>query len=124
MKCSVIASVILFSSFAFADTITCSFTEPFVSSVYDMKTSKLTYTDINGTNTEFCDVSFQIKGAALFELTDKNGTVLQSLNLNYNGSDGMSDSIYPYDVHDNSGQLPANYAGGCESDNLKATPAE
>ena len=117
----------LFLTFsAKADTINCSFTEPFIVTSYSMAEQTLTYVNPIGKNGKeevsvINNVSFQIQAAGVFELVSKDGKVLQTLKLNYNGSDGMSDTVYPYDVKDNSPIMTSNMGfGGCTSNNLKA----
>ena len=119
MKSVVFALSILFASVSHADIIRCTFTEPFVNSTYSMTESKLTYVDFENKVTEFKNVSFQIKGPALFELVAQDGTILQTLNLNNNGSDGMSDYVFPYEVKDSTMLTGANGGiGGCTSNYL------
>jgi hypothetical protein len=67
------------------------------------------------------NVSFQIKGPANFELVDKSGKILQLVTLNLAGTDGMSDSVYPYDVKDSSITDGLNVlVGACSSNYLKS----
>lgn len=120
MKKLYILGLVLASSVCHADIINCSFTEPFITSSYSMTQSTLTYTDSDGQKTVIQNVSMQIKSAGVFELRAQDGRVLQTLTLNNNGSDGMSDKVYPYDVKDQ-GMLGANNGlGGCESNLLRA----
>lgn len=120
MIISSLASVTALS--AKADIITCSFTEPFIQTVYSMSKGTLTYK--NGpakTESVLKNISFQIKGPGVFELIDKDKKVIQTLNLNFDGSDGMSDTVYPYDVKDNSEFLSSSPGrGGCASNYLKS----
>lgn len=108
---------------ASADIIKCYFTEPFVNSQYSMTESSLTYKDIEGKATKIKNVSFQIKSAGVFQLVAKDGKVLQILNLNNAGSDGMSDITYPYDAKDNTLSTAQGF-GGCESNYLKRVEAK
>lgn len=120
MKSLIFTSLIVITSISQADVIKCIFTEPFVGSVYSMTQSTLTYS-IAGEDKPIVlkDVSFQIKAAGVFELVAKDGKVLQKLTLNNQGSNGMSDTIYPYDVKDDSNH--AGYGvGGCTSNYQKA----
>jgi uncharacterized membrane protein len=119
MKNAFIAALLLVSVQAQADIIQCHFTEPFITTSYSMAQQSLTVAAYGDkTPAVIKNVSFQIKGPGKFELTDKDGKVLQALELNYKGSDGMSDVVYPYD---------AQYAysgtqtlfGGCESNHQK-----
>ncbi len=117
MKKVFLSAGILFAmNTAHADIIKCVFTEPFWSTTYSTTQSTLTYTDhMENTTQVIRNVSLQIKGAGIFELVSKDGQVLQKLNLNNNGSDGMSDNVYPYEVRD----LSHNIVGGCSSNHLK-----
>lgn len=119
MKQLLLAAAIVAPITASADIIKCSFTEPFVNSTYSMSQSSLTYNDWENKTTVIKNVSFQIKSAGIFELVAKDGTVLQRLDLNNQGSNGMSDHVYPYDVQDNTSRTN-NGRGGCESNSLKA----
>jgi uncharacterized membrane protein len=121
MKTHLIASLSLLSSVSQADVIKCTFTEPFIDSTYSMTQSTLTYKDVDGKSTVMKNVSFQIKSAGEFLLLSKSGKVLQALSLDHKGSNGMSDTVYPYSVKDNSPSMSANGGyGGCVSNYLKA----
>lgn len=115
MKKLVVTFVLFLASITHADIIKCTFTEPFVKSTYSMNQSTLTYLDSENKKKVLKNVSFQIKAAGVFELV-KDGKVLQTLLLNDQGSDGMSDMVYPYDVEDFSQEkLPYKSRGGCSS---------
>lgn len=96
-----------------ADIIRCSFTEPFVIATYSTNTQELIISyDVKYANSKTLkDVSLQIMGPGVFELWDAEQKVVQVLELSYNGSDGMSDYVYPYSVH----WVPENLHGGCIS---------
>lgn len=120
MKKLALTFVLLLASITHADIIKCGFTEPFVTSTYSMNQSTLTYLDSENKKMVIKNVSFQIKAAGVFELV-KDGKVLQALLLNNQGSDGMSDMVYPYDVEDFSQErLPYKSRGGCSSNFLKS----
>lgn len=111
-----------FSSFAL-DTLTCGFTEPFITVQYDANTKVVTKTgpeNYNEATGEFLKVviseNAEIQFAApdqvgVYNLVDvATGTVLLSMQLNGSGTDGMSDQIYPFSaVYEN------NY-GGCSTE--------
>ncbi len=118
MKNFILSAIILLPAISSADIIKCFFTEPFVTSEFNTADSTLTYSDFEGNILQIGSVQFQIKGAAEFELV-KDGQVLQHLDLNYQGSNGMSDHVYPYDVKDNHEMTHEGW-GGCESDSLKS----
>lgn len=124
MKNLLVAALLATSATAQADIINCSFTEPFFSLQYSTNTSELArseydYDTDKMVTTKTKNVSFQIKGPGKFELLAANKTVLMKLDLNNNGSDGMSDRTYPYDAE----LLTEGNSmwGGCESNFLKAT---
>jgi len=101
---------------ASADVIRCTFTEPFYSTTYNSTTRVLR---IQGPelNVYSRDLTFQILGAGDFEIRTPGGTRRMKLLLNHQGSDGMSDFIYPY-----TGKLYRQgqiFTGGCESNYLK-----
>ncbi len=106
-----------------ADVIRCQFTEPFLTTVYSMSQQTLTVTGPEKSNNKVIrNVSFQIKEAGKFELVSKSKVVLQSLVLDKQGSDGMSDAIFPFSVTwGGEGSSGAAIYGGCSSNFLKAT---
>ncbi len=119
MKKSILAMTLLLSTFAQADIIKCDFTEPFVGTTYSMTKSTLTYEAYDQSVTTIKNVSFQIKDAATFQLIAKDGKVLQTLKLDFKGSNGMSDTDYPYSAVDKTSNT--NFGiGGCTSNFLKA----
>lgn len=112
---------LLASTTASADIIKCTFTEPFYSTQYSMVQQSLTVEDFEGKKKVLKNVSFQIMGPGQFELWDKDNNVLQVLTLSFDGSDGMSDYVYPYEVQSTEKVYPigANYGiGACTSNFL------
>ena len=122
MKSILAAAITAFTIHAQADIIVCHFTEPFFSLRYSTTTGELLRSMFDG-NAEVIsvtkNVSFQITGPNRFELLSEDKKVLLKLDLNFKGSDGMSDTEYPYDA-----QYPydetSSHWGGCESNFLKA----
>jgi uncharacterized membrane protein len=124
MKILSLLALTLFPLGASADIIKCGFTEPFFSTEYSMAQQSLTVID-HGLNTKkvLRNISFQIRGAGHFELWDSNRRVIQKLLLNFEGTDGMSDTIYPYQAEWRSpGEPygPQNLHGGCTSNFLNS----
>lgn len=118
MRKFILSTVFALPALAQADVITCTFTEPFITTTYSMVQQKLSWVDnVTGRTQVVRNVSFQIKGPGQFELMDANRNVLQTLNLNFKGSDGMSERNFPYEVQWSTKSL----YGGCESNFLKAT---
>ncbi len=124
MKNLLVAVLLSTSVTAQADIINCSFTEPFFSLQYSTTTNELARTEYDYdkdklVTTTVKNISFQIKGPAKFQLLAADKTPLMNLELNFKGSDGMSDRVFPYDA-----ELlteGSNMWGGCESNFLKAT---
>lgn len=118
MRKLLLSLVLAIPGLVHADIITCNFTEPFITTTYSMAQQKLVVKDnVMNQSTELQNVSFQIKGAGRFELMDANRNVIQTIDLNNKGSDGMSDRVYPYDVQWHA----KNLFGGCESNFLRAS---
>ncbi len=110
----------LASPSAFADIITCKQTEPFITQVYNTDLGKVTITSPTERMRIEKNLKFVIKGTGSFEIRRaRTNEVLARLELNHNGSDGMSDTTYPYDA----GQ-GINGPIGCYSSELPAIPRD
>lgn len=114
------ATLMLFANVSHADIIKCNFTEPFITTTYSTTQSTLKIESLGESTKVLKNVSFQIIGAGIFNLVDSKGHVVQKLTLNNNGSDGMSDTIYPYEVQDFDMSGANNGIGGCSSNYLKS----
>ena len=119
-KILVLASLLATGATAKADIIECGFTEPFYTITYTTGTRVLTIkNDSENTSQVINKVGFLIRGAGQFELV-KGGQVIMTLDLNNQGSDGMSDYTYPYEAKVLAMANGANNGiGGCESIVLK-----
>ncbi len=120
MKFTLIAIALLLAPVAKADNIKCFFTEPFIITTYSMSKSTLTIKAMDEKTEVIKNVSFQIKGAGDFVLMNKDNKVIQTLKLNNNGSDGMSDRIFPMEGQMGQSADSHGNIGGCETNNLKA----
>lgn len=92
---------LLISSFASADTITCVFTEPFFSAVYDSEKQNVLILNGFEENSEpglIPGVKLLILGPGQFQVLNRANDVILDLNLNFKGNNGMSDTIYPFDA--------------------------
>jgi hypothetical protein len=117
MRSVVAALIFALPISAKADIITCTFTEPFVTTVYSTTQSILTVRyDMEGREDALRNVSFQIINLGLFELWGPDRRPIQRLQLSFKGSDGMSDREYPYAVE----WLSNGLQGGCSSLHLPA----
>ena len=100
---------------ATADVITCHFTEPFIETTYSTNTNDLVVTDESSNKIiSTYKVSLQIIAGNKFELWNDKGAPVQKLEVNFKGSDGMSESTFPYDVE----FIPMHLRGGCTSYHL------
>ena len=99
MKRIICALALAIPGLAGADIIKCTFTEPFYTTTYSMAQQSLTVVN-NLTNARSVErnVSFQIIDSGVFEIRSLGGAVRQRLTLDWNGSDGMSDRVFPYSV--------------------------
>lgn len=98
------------------ETFKCNFTEPFISVSYSSKTKTMTVHHIdNPEATIVNDLKVKRSHAGLKEkldIVDDTGVTYLSMTKEQ-GSDGMSDIIFPY-----SGEF-SGIIGGCESNTLK-----
>jgi uncharacterized membrane protein len=119
MRQIVLFGLVFVPSIAQADIIKCSFTEPFITTVYSTNENTLTVTyDAERRRETLKNISFQIMKPATFELWDAKRRVIQRLELSFRGSDGMSDRVFPYAAH----WLSKDLHGGCTSNHLSVRP--
>ncbi|RYZ95204.1 MAG: hypothetical protein EOP11_25260 [Proteobacteria bacterium] len=108
-----------------AESFTCGFTEPFFTIEYSTTTQKLVLTDnALEKSTNYRGVEFQIVAPGEFTLRDKRGHELARLKLTMEGSDGMSATIYPYEISTKLLGGANNGEGGCASSLLKTKQGE
>ncbi|WP_291515911.1 hypothetical protein [Bdellovibrio sp. ArHS] len=114
MRSFLIGTTILFSAVsAQAESIYCTFTEPFLSVSYNSDTNKVKITSPDNGGAELnAIVKYKQGGIIRFEV--EGLTQYLDLYLNKEGSDGMSDFIYPFE-----GVISEQLYGGCETDSLK-----
>jgi uncharacterized membrane protein len=114
------------SPVAHAEKFTCGFTEPFYTVTYDTGSQKLvSRDDVMRKSTTFRNVAFQIVAPGEFRLSDQRGRELLRLKLTMEGSDGMSNVIYPFEASTEVLLGGANNGvGGCESTLLKNREGE
>jgi uncharacterized membrane protein len=98
-----------------AETYTCYFTEPFYMVKADTDAHTLFVQETPGGYLKtISDVHFVSSGN--FKITFSNGDEkLMTLQLTGQGSDGMSEFVYPFEAQFLSSPGPTNYVGGCES---------
>lgn len=101
-----------------ADIIRCVFTEPFFNLTYSMGKESMTIKSPHGKRV-YHNIGFLILKPGHFVIGDHHRPIVD-LKLNYKGSDGMSDFVYPYTAHLRSPHHPhRKLDGGCESLHLK-----
>jgi|GEM_PF-1444431 len=123
MKAAHLAFAVLcvLSSVVKADVFHCTFTEPFVTVTYSMAQQTLTFDEAGQPLKKVLNgVSFQIQSAGKFALVNSQKQTVMTLNLSNQGSDGMSDDVYPFETTwSKSEDGKAQQFGGCESNLLK-----
>ena len=114
------------ASFAHTKTIECSFTEPFFSIEVDLVKGNVFKTEPDWNSEDGGSlrtlVATEVKLVSTstdpllpsFNLVGKDGSLVLDMTLNFQGSDGMSDHMYPLDA------MYGHMWGGCETDQLKA----
>ncbi|MBO9665749.1 MAG: hypothetical protein J7501_02930 [Bdellovibrio sp.] len=108
-----LVAMALASQAAMAEKIYCSFTEPFISITYDSDTNKAFYSTPDKPDVPVdVKVTFNKGGTILLMTLDNKYSLL--VDTTKEGSDGMSDFIYPFE-----GILNSSLYGGCETDHLK-----
>lgn len=110
-------TLFFYSSSLFADVIECRQTEPFIAETFNTDSGVVSIKSIGDSHSPKIEtgLKFIIKEAGRFEIKTSDGSTRRTLLLNYQGSDGMSDLVYPFD-----GGQGVNGPIGCESTELKA----
>lgn len=124
-----------FAQEAEKDVLYCSFTEPFISITYDAATGKITENgpehwdeekqefvpEVIAENGRFTVVKTDEYGYdKSFKLYDDKGQVILEAALDFQGSDGMSDRVYPFSAIYHQGSFSGTLHGGCQTE---AAPA-
>lgn len=112
-KFTAFAAILSLAHVAFAETIYCSFTEPFLTVNYNSDTSKVVVASPTEGSAEFpAHMTFQKDG--ILKITVEGFDHYMEVNTTKEGSDGMSDFVYPFE-----GVVNGQLYGGCETDALK-----
>ncbi|WII72959.1 hypothetical protein QJS83_03620 [Bdellovibrio sp. 22V] len=113
MKALLILALSLMSVSASAESIYCTFTEPFLTVTYNSETNKIRVDSAeHGSAETTAHVIF--KSGGILHIDAEGITQYLEVNLTKEGSDGMSDAIYPFE-----GKISELLVGGCETDTLK-----
>lgn len=115
MKALVLAPLALVASLTHADVIRCSQTEPFITETFDTDKGTAHVDRAGEAPLTEAGLRLVIMAKGKFEIRNADGSVRRALVLNFKGSDGMSDRVYPYDAG-----AGINGPIGCESSELKA----
>jgi len=106
------ALLVCVPSLAQAETIACFFTEPFIKTVFDTRGRSVTITQMVKPGAEKIRVSVR-RGVADLELANRSRAFRQTLVKDGKGSDGMSDTVFPYSATMTLAGLRARLHGGC-----------
>ena len=97
---------------AHAETLTCVYTEPFVNTVYQTGGHKLTLTRAVEKEVRQFRVSARVRTADI-ELANRRQALRQTMVRDGKGSDGMSDTVYPWSATLTWKGLTHRLHGGC-----------
>ncbi len=107
-----------------AEIIKCYYTEPFVTTIYSTNNNTIIFNDPGSApKHQPLTASLQIVKSNIFELWTLKNELIQRMELNFKGSDGMSDTVYPYDATLFNYVENYDLRGGCTSNHLSAIPA-
>src|SRR5262245_33749187 len=100
MKTNIILAVLaLTGAAAQAEVYTCGFTEPFYTITYDTDSKVLTVkNDVEAQVEEMTDVAVSGDAYSFVKTLSKDGQTLMTITLTGKGSDGMSNTIYPFEA--------------------------
>jgi hypothetical protein len=105
-----------------AEVFECTFSEPALNLRYDSEAERVTMKkDLLGQPEITSDVSFHILSSGIFVLKGEDGKQIAKLTLNNNGSDGATETLYPFEIVVSSLSQQSNRGvGGCSSSLLKS----
>lgn len=95
-----------------AETITCLYTEPFLHTIYAMGGHSLTLTRAIEKQTHRFHVSARVRDGHI-ELLNRSQALRQTMIRDGKGSDGMSDTVFPWSATLTWKALPYRLHGGC-----------
>ncbi len=122
MKAVLVLFVVLTGGLVQAESFECGYTEPFLTTKYDPASLELSIVDeVMMAARVISGVTLTTTGPDEFALVAEDGSVLQTMKLDFAGSDGMSEMVYPYSGVLNREEGPLT--GGCVSDKYPYIPA-
>ena len=95
-----------------AETLTCTYTEPFVNTVYQTGSRRLTLTRAVEKEVHRFHVSARVRDGHI-ELVNRPQALRQTMVRDGKGSDGMSDTVFPWSSTLAWKRLPYRLHGGC-----------
>ena len=113
MKKLIVLASLLVGSSAFAESIYCTFTEPFYKVTYSSDDNEITY-EMMGEDPQILPANVTFGKNGRIEITDNDETHRLVVLTNIEGDDGMSDFTYPF-----KGIFDYSLYGGCETSTLK-----
>jgi hypothetical protein len=113
------------------EIITCDFTEPFFSMTFDLKNRQMIYSgydlETDDEVRKVIETGIQVIPTSedlllpTVEIRSSEGKLLAVIKLDVAGSNGMTDTVYPFSIElAGFGGNPINESGGCISDRLGA----
>jgi uncharacterized membrane protein len=107
-----LALLLLSGAPALAQPIACVYTEPFINTVFDSRSRSVTITQMTKPGAEKFRVSVR-RGASDLELANRRRSFRQTMVRDGKGSDGMSDTVFPYSATMTLAGLSSRLHGGC-----------
>ncbi len=96
-----------------AEVIQCVYTEPFVNTSFDAHGKRVTVTRMGEKESQSFRVSVRTTGEN-WELANRRQAFRQIMVKDGKGSDGMSDTVFPYSATLTQKGLPHRLHGGCK----------
>ncbi|MFS4458470.1 hypothetical protein [Bdellovibrio sp. HCB2-146] len=113
MKKIIFLAALFVSSSAFAESIYCTFTEPFYTVTYSSDDNEITYEAVGEDPVVLpANVTFGKNGKLIIKDNDETHTL--EVLMTEEGDDGMSDFTYPF-----KGIFDYSLFGGCETSTMK-----
>ena len=111
------------SASAQPEVITCHFTEPYITVAHNTAKATVVVSGLGIETQTYTNVGLMLTGVNKLVLTRADKRL--DLQIDYQGSDQMSDQVYPISAHYGNVDQPATLHGGCSSTLMhKIIPAD
>lgn len=116
MKLAIAMLLALTGTTAYAETVTCTFTEPFITVIVNERTGMVTEQNFGRTTRRVLATRISKAGRRTKVVfgRSRNGATTLIYRKDGRGSDGMSEAVYPYSAERYTGR-ERHIFGGCEN---------